>query len=308
VPAELERSQKSASHAHPVRKAVIPVAGLGTRLFPATRAVKKEFFPIIDRDGLAKPAILLIVNEALEAGIEKVILVVQGTDLDDFQAFFGSEPAPELWDGLPASQKHEMRRILEASQHLSFAVQSTQDGFGHAVYSARAAVGDEPFLLMLGDHLYHSNNDESCADQLLAAYEQHGRNVLGLRRIREEDLARCGVVSGHWLQKDQILEITQFVEKPTADLAKASLRVAGLPDGEYLAVFGQYVLQPGVFDHLGAQISGEYRERGEFQLTSALEHLRAKEGFLGLVIDGQAYDIGTPASYLHTIGRFAAGN
>jgi UTP--glucose-1-phosphate uridylyltransferase len=266
--------------------------------------VKKELFPIVDRDGLAKPAILLIIDEALEAGIEEVILVVRAQDVGTIQAFFASEPAPELWAALPDPQKRMAQRIREANRHLTLAIQMSQDGLGHAVYSARKAVSGEPFLLMLGDHVYRSSNARPCAHQLLTAYERHGRNVLGLRRVREEELAHYGVVGGSWLEPDRLLRISGFSEKPLPNEARANLRVPGLPESEYLAVFGQYILRPTLFEHLEAQISDGIRQRGEFQLTSALEALREDEGFLGLVMEGQAYDIGMPASYLETLIHF----
>ena len=149
LPLTLQAGQK-------VRKAVIPAAGFGTRLFPASKATKKELFPIIDRDGIAKPVILLLVEEALSAGIEEVILIVQENDLNDFRAFFQEQVTIENYNKLPRHFQEYARRILEIGRRVSFVTQTTQEGFGHAVYCAREAVGNEPFLLMLGDHLYRS--------------------------------------------------------------------------------------------------------------------------------------------------------
>ena len=132
-----------------VRKAVIPAAGFGTRLFPATKATKKELFPIIDRDGIAKPAILYIVEEALDAGLEEVIIIVQEGDLEEFQTFFKEQISIENYNKLPRYFQEYAQRILEIGRRVTFVIQSTQEGFGHAVYCARSAVGDEPFLLML---------------------------------------------------------------------------------------------------------------------------------------------------------------
>jgi UTP--glucose-1-phosphate uridylyltransferase len=145
---------------------------------------KKELFPIIDRDGIAKPAILLIVEEALEAGIHDIIIIVQQNDLEDFRSFFNTQISIENYNKLPRHFQEYARRILEIGRRVSFIVQSTQEGFGHAIYCAREAIGDEPFLLMLGDHLYRANGDQSCASQLMEAYQQHGINAIGLRRLR----------------------------------------------------------------------------------------------------------------------------
>jgi mevalonate kinase len=164
-----------------VRKAVIPAAGFGTHLFPATKATKKELFPIIDQDGIAKPAILLIVEEALDAGMEEVIIIVQEDDLEDFRSFFSSQISIENYNKLPPHFQDYAQRILEIGRRVSFVVQPNQQGFGHAVYCVREVVGDEPFLLMLGDHLYRSSGEDSCAKQLMAAYQQHGINVANHR-------------------------------------------------------------------------------------------------------------------------------
>ncbi len=288
-----------------VRKAIIPAAGFGTRLFPATKATKKELFPIIDRDGIAKPAILLIVEEALEAGIQEVIIIVQEHDLEDFQSFFNTQISIENYNKLPRHFQEFARRILEIGRKVTFVVQSTQEGFGHAIYCAREAVGDEPFLLMLGDHLYRANGDQSCAGQLMEAYQQHGINVLGLRRTPESEIANFGTVAGVWLEEERLLSVTEFAEKPTVDYARSNLRVPGLPEDEYLTVFGQYIIQPQLFEYLEEHISNNVRERGEFQLTSALDRLRQEHSFVGLIMDGKRFDIGLPQYYLETLQSFA---
>lgn len=287
-----------------VRKAVIPAAGFGTRLFPATKAAKKELFPIVDEDGIAKPAILFIVEEALEAGIEEVIIIVQENDLRDFQSFFGEQISIENYNKLPSHFQDYAHRLLEIGRHVTFAIQETQEGFGHAVYSAHEAVGDEPFLLMLGDHIYRSNNDNHCARQLLEAYQLHGQNILGMRRTPEEKIGTFGTITGVWLEENRLLNVTEFAEKPTLDYARTNLRVPGLPATEYLTVFGQYVIKPKLFTYLKEHIENNVRERGEFQLTSALDRLRQEDGFLGLVMDGQRFDIGLPDYYLETLQEF----
>ncbi len=287
-----------------VRKAVIPAAGFGTRLFPASKATKKELFPIVDRDGIAKPAILLIVEEALGAGIDEVIIIVQEQDLPAFRSFFHEQVSIENYNKLPRHFQEYARRILEIGRHVRFVVQPTQEGFGHAVYCTREAVGSEPFLLMLGDHIYRSDSGRSCAQQLIEAYNRHGISVVGLRRTPESEIANFGTVTGNWLEADRLLSITEFVEKPTVDYARSNLRVPGLPEGEYLTIFGQYIIKPQIFDYLEEHIRHNVRERGEFQLTSALDRLRQEDGFLGLIVDGQRYDIGLPEHYLETLWMF----
>lgn len=287
-----------------VRKALIPAAGFGTRLFPATKATKKELFPVIDRDGVAKPAILYIVEEALNAGIEEVVIIVQENDLNDFRSFFNAQISIENYNKLPRHFQDYARRLLEIGRHVTFVTQNVQDGFGHAIYCAREAIGNEPFLLMLGDHIYRSNTDRSCAQQLLDAYQEHGLSVVGLRRTPEESIAAFGTATGIWLEANRVLNITEFAEKPTVDYAREHLFISGLPQGEYLTLFGQYIIKPQIFDYLEENITNNVRERGEFQLTSCLDRLRQEDGFHGVVIDGRRFDIGLPEHYLETLRTF----
>jgi UTP-glucose-1-phosphate uridylyltransferase len=290
-----------------VRKALIPAAGFGTRLFPAVKAAKKELFPVVDRDGIAKPAILLIVEEALSAGVEQVIIVVQEHDLKAFQSLFNEQITIENYNKLPRHFQEYAKYILEIGQRVKFVVQNTQEGFGHAVYCARDTIGDEPFLLMLGDHLYRSTGEISCAQQLVNVYQQHAISVLGLRETPGGQIANFGTVTGLWLEENHILNVTEFAEKPTVDYARTNLQVRGLPKDTYLTVFGQYIIQPKLFDFLEEHIANNVRERGEFQLTSALDRLRQEEGFLGLVVEGQRYDMGIPEHYLETLRSFSQG-
>jgi UTP-glucose-1-phosphate uridylyltransferase/mevalonate kinase len=287
-----------------VRKAVIPAAGFGTRLFPASKATKKELFPVVDRDGIAKPAILLIVEEALAAGLEEVIIIVQEHDLPDFESFFNQQVSIENYNKLPRHFQEYSRKLLDMGAKVKFIIQRTQEGLGHAVYSAREAIGNEPFLLMLGDHIYRSEGERSCAQQLVDAFNQHGTSVIGLRPTPEAQLSNFGTVTGDWVDGQAVLNITEFAEKPTVEYARENLRVDGLTEGNYLTVFGQYIVKPQVFVYLEEHIQNNVRERGEFQLTSALDRLRQEEGFLGLMMDGTRFDIGLPDYYLETLQAY----
>jgi UTP-glucose-1-phosphate uridylyltransferase/mevalonate kinase len=289
-----------------VRKALIPAAGFGTRLFPASKATKKELFPVVDRDGIAKPAILLIVEEALQAGIEEVVIIVQEQDLEAFQSFFNVQVSIENFNKLSREFQEYSRRILEIGHRVKFVTQTVQEGFGHAVHCARQALGDEPFLLMLGDHIYRSDGPASCARQLVEAYQRTGTSVVGLRRTPESQIANFGTATGVWIEPDRLLNVTEFAEKPNVSYARSNLRAPGLPEGEYLTFFGEYVIGPQIFGYLEENIRNNVRERGEFQLTSALDRLRQEEGFHGLIVDGQRFDIGIPESYLETLRTFRA--
>ncbi len=287
-----------------VRKALIPAAGFGAQLFPASKATKKELFPVVDRDGIAKPAILLIVEEALEAGIEEVVIVVREEDLDDFRSFFDTQLSIENFNKLPRHFQEYARRILDMGRQVKFVTQTAQEGFGHAVYCAREAMQDEPFLLMLGDHIYRAEAEASCARQLVEAFLRSGTSVVGLRRTPESQIGSFGTVVGMWIEPEVLLNVTEFVEKPTVEHAREKLRVPGLPDGEYLTVFGQYVIKPQLFAYLEEHICNNVREQGEFQLTSVLDRLRQEDGFQGLCIQGKRFDIGLPEHYVETLQTF----
>ncbi len=288
-----------------VRKAVIPAAGFGTRLFPASKATSKELFPVIDRDGVAKPAILLIVEEALAAGVEEIIIIVQNQDSEKFRSFFRTQITIENFNKLAPKFRDYANRLLDIGRKVRFVVQDHQEGFGHAIFCARQQINNEPFLLMLGDHIYRAQGEKSCAQQLVEAFTLHDRSIVGLRRTPEEIIGSFGTVTGSWIEEDSLLNITEFAEKPTLDYARSNLRVPGLPNQEYLTLFGQYIVKPQLFDYLEEHIENNVREHGEFQLTSALDRLRREDGFLGLMIQGQRFDIGLPQYYLETLESFS---
>jgi UTP--glucose-1-phosphate uridylyltransferase len=287
-----------------VRKAVVPAAGYGTRLFPATKAVKKELFPVVDATGRAKPVILAIVEEALSAGIEEVAIVVQREDLRIFEEIFRTPPPIVHFNKLSQADQRYSDYLMDVGRRITFLPQDTQEGFGHAVYCAAEWVGDEPFLLLLGDHLYSSTGDRSCAAQLLEAYERERHSVLGLMHTPGPDVHRYGCVSAVWKQENETLDITEFSEKPDLEYARKHLRIEGLDPDTFLTVFGQYVLTPAVFRFLEEHVRMDVRERGEYQLTSCLERLRREEGFTGLLVRGKRYDIGNPQAYQAALAAF----
>jgi UTP-glucose-1-phosphate uridylyltransferase/mevalonate kinase len=288
-----------------VRKAIIPAAGFGTRLFPATKAIKKEMFPIIDRDGRIKPVILAIVEEAFAAGIEDVCIVVQREDRERFEDFFGAPPAVENFNKLSSENKDYTHYLIELGRHVTFVTQDAQEGFGHAVYCAREWVGDEPFLLLLGDHLYRSATEVPCARQLLDAYNLAGRSIVGLQTTPGSEVRNFGCVGGTWVERDSLLSVSEFAEKPSPEYAQENLLVEGLPDDAYLTVFGMYVLTPTVFQCLEDHIAHGVRQRGEIQLTACLDLVRQEEGFSGLLVKGRRFDVGLPDSYRQTLIEYS---
>jgi UTP-glucose-1-phosphate uridylyltransferase/mevalonate kinase len=292
------------SSAKKVRKAVIPAAGFGTRLFPATKVIKKELFPIIDKNGVAKPAIQVIIEEALAGDIEEICVVVQKGDRGLFEEYFHTPPPVEYFAKLSKEAQKISDYIIEIGHHITFIEQQTQNGFGDAVYCAKQWVGNEPFLLMLGDHLYSSDTDVSCSRQLLDIYEKYGRSVVGLKLTPAELIRHFGTVTGTWAEPQSVISITEFAEKPDSEYAAEHLRLEGMPDDQYCTVFGQYVLSPRIFEFLEEHITNNIREKGEFQLTSCLDKLRIEDGFMGYLVQGKRFDIGLPQVYLQTMQEF----
>lgn len=293
-----------------VRKAVIPAAGFGTRLFPASKAVKKELFPVVDETGRAKPAILAIAEELFGAGIEEIAIIIQEHDRDAFQSLFAAMPLEDNYRKLSQSDQAYCEELLEMGRRISFVVQESQEGFGHAVLCARDWVGREPFLLALGDYVYRADGETSCTRQILDVYERHGSSVVGVKPIPEAHLGRFGCVAGRWMEEGSLLEISELIEKPDAETARLRLRVEGLAPGSYLGLFGQYILSPTIFDLLADGAAARRRSGEELQLTPCLERLRIQEGFLACLVKGRSFDIGVADSYRETVwlyGEPAAG-
>jgi UTP--glucose-1-phosphate uridylyltransferase len=285
----------------PVRKAVIPAAGFGTRMYPATKVFKKELFPIIDSDGRAKPIILAIVEEAISAGIEEVGIVVQECDRDLFYDLFKSPPKPELRQKLSLENLAYTEYLQSLCDRITILTQPEQQGFGHAVFCTQEWVDNEPFLLLLGDHVYTSDINISCAKQMVNIYQQLDTSVIGITIMNEDIIHKAGCVCGTWKTEQSILEITQIYEKPTLEYARKHLHVAGMAENEFLGIFGMYILESEIFDLLAAEIENNQLYQGEFQLTTCLDKLRQKHDAIAYKVKGQYYDTGMPLFYRQTM-------
>mmetsp|Transcript_21240 Transcript_21240/g.55431 ORF Transcript_21240/g.55431 Transcript_21240/m.55431 type:complete len:671 (-) Transcript_21240:107-2119(-) len=299
-----------------IRVAVIPAAGFGAHNFPATLPVRAEMFPIIDDNGVAKPIILHNVEQLVQAGIERVLIVVQANDLHSFERLFKKPvPAADL-ARLPKDQQDYATHILKIGERVTFIMQDAQEGFGHAVHCCKEQVGNEPFMLMLGDHVYESTMDDrlSCVAQMIETYKKYQRNVLGLKTTPIEQVNRFGAIAGVLHRDDpaddgaggfsgagKLVDIHAVVEKPTVAYAREMLGIPNMPKEEVLTMFGLYILNPTIFTNLEERINKNVRDEGVFAFTPALEKLRKDEGVLGFVVEGQRHDIGDPASYLATL-------
>ncbi|MGY1751819.1 UTP--glucose-1-phosphate uridylyltransferase [Blastococcus sp. SYSU D01042] len=274
----------------PARKAVIPVAGMGTRFLPATKAVPKELLPVVDR-----PALQYIVEEAARAGLPEVLMVT-GRGKGAIEDFFDS--TPELETALEkkgdAGRLDAVRASTEVAQ-VHFVRQGEAKGLGHAVLQAAAFVGDEPFAVLLGDDLIDAR--DHLLEQMLAVQAEHGGSVVALLDVGMENIDKYGAVavepgSQPVLDGDEVVTVTGLVEKPPADEAPSSL-----------AIIGRYVLAPEVFEVLRATEPGR---GGEIQLTDALATLVARgEPVHGVVFSGRRYDTGDKLDYLKAVIRLA---
>ena len=182
--------------------------------------------------------------------------------------------------------------------------QEKQEGYGHAVFCAKDWVQNEPFLLMLGDHVYRSDTEISFSRQILDVYEQVNQSVVSLTIMPETMLYKAGCVQGVWQDLNSILTVTQVCEKPSIDYARQHLRVEGMSEDEFLCIFGLYIITPKIFDFLAESINKNLRTYGEFQVTTCLDKLCQAEGMTGYVVQGKCFDTGLPDTYRQTIIDF----
>ena len=290
-----------------VRKAVITAAGFGTRLFPMTSAVRKEFLPVVDRKGRMLPLILANVEEVAAAGIEEICIIIQEHDRGLFEDFFHQNLSPEHLQKLSTSARQGLEAIKELGRRVVLHAQDEQRGLGHAVNQVRQWVGDEPFLLVLGDHLFVPGGRRGCAEQLVERFQEVDAPVIAVQLTPAGEIGRFGAIGGTWVEGEQrrdLIEIGMFKEKPDPEFAAEYLRVAGLPQDTYLTVFGLYILPPSLFQEL-ERGSCDAEAGTEVQLTDALERLRRAQRFLGLVVEGEKVDIGLPEGYLYGLMKFA---
>ena len=290
-----------------VRKAVVPVAGLGTRHFPASHAVKKEMFPVVGSDGISRALVHYHLIELLAAGIEEICLIVQPGEDRAIRAYLEGPDDNYLrrLEKYPAllAEAHRMRELAE---RLSFAVQHEQEGYGHAVYQTREFAGEEMVLLCLGDHLFRGRPVSPYRELADCAALSGGLSVSAVNRIGPDELKGYGTIAGRRrAESPGIIDVSLIIEKPDLETARERLRVDGLPDDVFLGWFGMHLLAPSIYDILGEMIRDDTRDGGEFQLTRAQEIQRQREGYLALEMTGaERFDFGLPDDYLRSLHAF----
>ena len=259
-----------------ITKAVLPVAGLGTRFLPATKAIPKEMLPIVD-----KPTVQLVVEEAVAAGMRDVIFITgrgKGEIEDHFDIGY------ELEDLLERRGKKDLLAGLREIDEMIRVIgvrQKEAKGLGHAVWMAHGLVQDDAFAVMLGDDLVDA--EVPCIEQLARVYEEHGKAVIAVMRVPRAEVSKYGVVAGESMGK-RLMNVTRMVEKPDADEAPSDL-----------AVIGRYVLPARIFEMLEKTKPGR---GGEIQLTDALNALAAEGGVIACEFEGKRYDAGDKVGYI----------
>lgn len=264
-----------------VRKAIIPAAGLGTRFLPATKALAKEMLPIVD-----KPTIQFIVEETRKSGIEDIV-VVDGKNKRSIEDHFDSNP--ELEDNLRDKHKDEMLKLVQETTDINiyFIRQSHPRGLGDAVLTARDFIGDEPFVVMLGDDLNNINGDaEPLTKELINSYEETGASTLAVMRVPHEDTAKYGVINPSKEVMPGLYNVTSFVEKPEPKDAPSDL-----------AIIGRYVFTPEIFDVLAKTKPGK---GNEIQLTDAINTLNKTQRVFAHEYKGHRYDVGNKFGWIET--------
>ncbi len=295
---------------HTIRKAVIPVAGFGTRLYPATRVLKKDFFPIPCADGLVRPVILILLEELVKSGIEEICLVLGSEEeRQKYAEFFETPLSEEHLSKLPLEAQEYEAQILNIGKRLHYVYQKEKRGFGHAVYQAAEFAHNEPVLLLLGDTLYRSNSNKPCALQLIEEYERSNQLMVSIHTVPLAEVSHYGIMSGIWENKERtLLNVSVMHEKPKASYAEEFLAVRDAEGHkEFYSVFGQYVLTPDVFEQLKADIEKADAEGSsrEIELTAALEAVRQKRGMIGVCLNGVMYDMGNPKALRRCVRHFS---
>jgi UTP--glucose-1-phosphate uridylyltransferase len=266
-----------------VRKAIIPAAGLGTRFLPATKAMPKEMLPIVD-----KPTIQYIVEEAIESGIEDIIIVT-GKGKRAIEDHF--DHAFELEQNLFEKGKFELLEKVKQSSKLAdihYIRQKEPKGLGHAVNCAKKFIGDEPFAVLLGDDIVQS--EKPCLKQLIEKYEETTASIIGVQQVPEDQTHRYGIIEP-LSNFNNLYGVKNFVEKPNQGSAPSNL-----------AIMGRYILTPEIFNFLDEQETGA---GGEIQLTDAIQKLNKYQRVFAYDFEGTRYDVGEKLGFIQTTIEFA---
>lgn len=266
-----------------VKKAIIPAAGLGTRFLPATKAQAKEMLPIVD-----KPTLQYIIEEAIESGIEE-ILIVTGRNKKSIEDHFDRSVELELeLEQKGKTAMLEMVQDISNMVNIHYIRQKEPKGLGHAIHCAKSFIGNEPFAVLLGDDIVDA--ETPCLKQMIDAYDEYKTTVLGVQEVARENVDKYGILDVKHIE-DRVYKVKDMVEKPSIEEAPSNI-----------AILGRYIITPEIFNILENQAPGK---GGEIQLTDALQKLATKEAIYAYNFEGRRYDVGDKLGFLEATVDFA---
>ena len=266
-----------------VKKAIIPAAGLGTRFLPATKAQAKEMLPIVD-----KPTLQYIIEEAIESGIEE-ILIVTGRNKKSIEDHFDRSVELELeLEQKGKTAMLEMVQDISNMVNIHYIRQKEPKGLGHAIHCAKSFIGNEPFAVLLGDDIVDASTP--CLKQMIDAYDEYKTTVLGVQEVAKENVDKYGILDVKHIE-DRVYKVKDMVEKPSVEEAPSNI-----------AILGRYIITPEIFNILENQAPGK---GGEIQLTDALQTLATKEAIYAYNFEGRRYDVGDKLGFLEATVDFA---
>jgi UTP--glucose-1-phosphate uridylyltransferase len=290
----------------PARKAVIPVAGLGMNLLPMTLAMPKAMLPVMSADNRLTPLVQLLVEEALSAGIERIALIVSPESEPYFRLHFDSEVSGALSEKCSKDRKlkNDMKHIEFLRSRIDYICQPRPEGLGDAIYRARDWVGDDWFLVVLGDHLFRSMQPEYCLSQLLNQSKVNGRSVLGVfRSPLGPDSGRCYAVVERYPNHSRAFVVSNLFCNPSEEEVQLHLKGSGPAENEYWCLLGAYLSNSHIFSILEKMLQKQLRSNGEIQLSDALAIQLKIEGMDAVEIQGESLDIGSPSHYSSAFTR-----
>ncbi len=285
---------------HKIKKAIIPLAGLATRIYPMNKVTKKGFLPIIDLDGRIKPIILKLLEELDEAEIEEIYLIIGKNDKPLYDELF--EGVNEgVYKKLNIKDKEYEQKIIKIGKKIKYIIQEECLGFGHAVYLSKEYLQNEACILLLGDTIYKSKEKDSCVEQILKYYDEQENTIIALQELKEKDLKNYGTVYGFWDNKEKTkISLQKLIEKPSIEVARKEL----LMNGKFYGNFGEFVLTKDVFLELEKLMKISLQNNQEYQLMDALENVIKQGKVKGLMINGVSFDAGNIEAYKNVQRNF----